>query len=96
MDEGAKFILLNGLKDRYLSYYGKSIPLIEENCLLNVLDTPVSELITIKAHTKQETKVRGYMCTFKILAPKELLKLMYESGAGSLCAQGFGCLRVVE
>lgn len=96
LDEGAKFILLNGLKDRYLSYYGKSIPLIEENCLLNVLNTPVSELITIKAHTKQETKVRGYMCTFKILAPKELLKLMYESGAGSLCAQGFGCLRVVE
>lgn len=95
-DENAKFILLNGLKDRYLSYFGKPISFIEEDCVLKVLDLPVSELITIKAHTKEETKIRGFSCTFRLQAPKELLELMYESGAGSLCAQGFGCLRVVE
>lgn len=96
LDSCAKSILLNGLKDRYFSYYGRRIDFMVENCLLEILDEPKSDLITIKPHTKEETKVRGFRCSFRIRAPKELLELMYESGAGSLCAQGFGCLKVME
>lgn len=95
-DKKAKFLLLNGLKDRYLSYYGKVLNFSMDDCSLDILDTPKSHLITIRANSQNPSRVRGFICTFKIHAPKELLQLMYESGAGYLCAQGFGCLRVVE
>ena len=36
------------------------------------------------------------MCKLEMEAPVELMRLMYEGGAGSLNSQGFGCLRVAE
>lgn len=67
-----------------------------ENCGLTVLDEPKSVLVKIKANTPEETFVRGFICTFRVRAPKELMRVMYEGGAGSLCSLGFGCLRVIE
>lgn len=95
-DVRSKKILIQGLLDRYCSYYGTSLDCSWEECNFEVLDEPQSKLVLIKAGTKERTQVRGYECTFKISAPVELLQLMYESGAGSLCAQGFGCLRVLK
>lgn len=95
-DKRAKFLLLNGLNDRYLSYYGKALNFSIDNCSLDILDIPKSHLITIRANSQNPIQVRGFICTFKIHAPKELLQLMYESGAGYLCAQGFGCLRIIS
>lgn len=95
-DVRSKRILIQGLLDRYRSYYGTSLYCSWDDCNFEVLDEPKSRLVLIKANTKERTQVRGYECTFKISAPVELLQLMYESGAGSLCAQGFGCLRVLK
>ena len=51
-----------------------------------------SKLIRIKAGTKEETKVRGFVFTFRLEADPELLKVMYEAGMGEKNAQGFGCV----
>jgi CRISPR-associated endoribonuclease Cas6 len=52
---------------------------------------PVSRLQTIKAHTNEEVKVRGYLFDFEITAPPQLIKTGYESGFGAMNALGFGC-----
>ena len=95
-DVRAKYLLVKGLLDRYRAAYQKSLPCAIEDCKFEVLNEPKSVLVTIKAGTSQQTRVRGYMVQFKLKAPAALLQLMYESGAGNLCAQGFGCLRVLN
>ena len=95
-DVRSKKLLILGLLDRYRSYYGTSLDCTWEECHFEVMDEPKSVLVAIKAGTKEQTYVRGYMCTFKIRAPKELLELMYESGMGNLCAQGFGGLKSID
>ena len=95
-DVRTKYLLIKGLQDRYWAAYQKEIPCALEECKLEVLNQPKSVLVTIKTGTSQQTRVRGYMTQFKLKAPVELLQLMYDSGAGNLCSQGFGCLRVLD
>lgn len=57
---------------------------------------PVSRLQTIKAHTNEEVKVRGYLFDFEIAAPPALIKTGYESGFGAMNALGFGCGEVAH
>ena len=95
-DARAPFLLFNGLFDKYKLFYGKDCPYTFSECKMKVLDTPKSALIKVKAGMPEETRVRGFMCKLEMEAPVELMRLMYEGGAGSLNSQGFGCLRVVE
>lgn len=96
-DVRAEYLLIKGLQDRYRSAYQKEIPCCAlKECKLEVLNQPKSVLVTIKTDTPQQTRVRGYITQFKLKAPAELLQLMYETGAGNLCSQGFGCLRVLD
>lgn len=93
-DREASYILFQGLKEKYSLFYGNECPFHVEDCYLEVLNQPKSALIKIKADTPQETSVRGFMCRMRISAPPELMKLMYEVGAGSLSSMGFGFLEV--
>lgn len=61
-----------------------------------VLSKPKSALITIKANTPEESKVRGYLCKFQITAPLQLINIMYECGIGGKNSIGFGMVRHVE
>ena len=56
---------------------------------------PQQRLITIKAGTAAETKIRGYM-KFKlgVKAPTALLELALGAGLGLHNAQGFGCVEI--
>lgn len=83
--------LLVNLLDKYSAFYGEDY---QGECFLNfsVLSEPKSSLVTIKAGTPQETKVRGFMCQLALNAPPELQKIAYEAGLGELNSQGFGCL----
>lgn len=56
------------------------------------LRKPKSRLITVKAGTKEETRVRGYLFDFKLHAPAELIRLGYEAGFGEKNSLGFGCV----
>lgn len=92
-DVRSKHLIFNGLTDRYQSFYNKPLECTLDDCYLDILNDPKPVLITIKAGTPEEIKVKGYMFRFKAHAPVELMQLMYESGTGSLCSQGFGCLK---
>jgi CRISPR-associated endoribonuclease Cas6 len=63
-------------------------PNLKLTCLTK---NPFSRLQTIKAHTNEEVKVRGYLFDFEIIAPPPLIKTGYECGFGAMNALGFGC-----
>lgn len=91
-DERIDAALQMSLADRYKAFYGKPYEGTISDVQFTLLDEPKSALIKIKANTPQQTKVKGYMCKFRMKAPAELMKIMYESGIGEECAQGFGCV----
>lgn len=93
-DSVSSYILFKGLIEKYSLFYGTKCPFCVEDCRMEVLDQPKSALVKIKTDTPQETSVRGFMCRLKISAPMELIKLLYESSAGSLGSMGFGFLKV--
>lgn len=93
-DERAPFLIFNGLLDRYKAFYGEALPCKPTDCKLEITSVPKSALIMIKAGTKAQTKVRGFQCQFKVKAPIELMQIMYESGIGEECSQGFGCVKI--
>jgi CRISPR-associated endoribonuclease Cas6 len=58
---------------------------------------PKSRLITIKADTDAETKIRGFNnFEIKIRGKKEAVELLLNSGIGLYNAQGMGCVEIVE
>ena len=93
-DEGYNEALLCGLLERYKAIYGKEYS-GERYCNLTVVgDEPKSKLITIKAGTPQETRVKGYKCKFNIELPEELFDIAYNCGLGEKCGMGFGMIRI--
>jgi len=58
---------------------------------------PRSRLITIKANTEAETRVRGFdKFRIRVKAPEEILELILTSGCGIYNAMGMGCVGVVN
>lgn len=58
---------------------------------------PKSRLITIKADTDAETKIRGFNnFQVSIQGKKEAVELLLNSGVGLYNAQGMGCVEMVE
>ncbi len=51
---------------------------------------PRSKLITLKPHTKNPIKVRGYFYEFELTAPTDLIQCGYYAGFGEKTASGFG------
>lgn len=94
-DERAADAILTGLVSRYEAFSGKSFNQTDD-FKFTVLDEPKSVLVKLKANTPEQTKVRGYMCRFRVKAPLELMKIMYEGGVGQECSQGFGCVREIK
>lgn len=92
VDVRAKEAIKNGLVSRYESFYGKPY-LSDFDFELNVIGAVQSKAKTLKVNTPEQTTVIGYKCDFTLKAPIELMKIMYESGIGEQCSQGFGCVR---
>ena len=83
--------LMQNLLDKYEAFNGN--PYKGERFFdMMTLTEPKSVLVTIKAGTSQETKVRGFLCRLAIHCPAELMCIAYESGLGEGNSQGFGCL----
>jgi CRISPR-associated endoribonuclease Cas6 len=58
---------------------------------------PKSRLITIKANTSEETKIRGFVnFNLNIKGKKEAVELLINSGAGLYNAQGMGCVEIKD
>jgi CRISPR-associated endoribonuclease Cas6 len=88
-------LLINNLKEKYRSFYQKPFE-VDESFEFELLSKPQSKLITIKADTREETRVRGYHFKFRLKASGELLRMMYSSGAGEKGSQGFGMVQVTR
>jgi len=54
----------------------------------------VSKLITIAEGTKNESKIKGILCDFKIKTNPELIKIGYDCGFGGKNSMGFGFVEV--
>lgn len=83
--------LLQNLINKYEAFYGCTYE-GERRLDFEALTDPKSVLVTIKADTPQETKVRGFMCKITLRCPEELMRIAYECGLGEANGQGFGCL----
>jgi len=85
-------LIKQNLLDKYKAFQGKGFP--DSDFDFKVINEPRSSLITIKADTPQESKVRGYSCIFQLTAPIELMKIAYDGGVGSKNSMGFGMVEV--
>lgn len=83
--------LLQNLINKYEAFYGHTYE-GEKRLDFETLTNPKSVLVTIKAGTPQETRVRGFICKFTLRCPEELMRIAYECGLGEANGQGFGCL----
>ncbi len=88
-------LIRNNLLNKYAAFMGKEYP-ADFPFVFDVLSKPKSALITIKSGTAEQTRVRGFMCRFRITAPIELMKIMYEAGIGEKGSMGFGMVQTEE
>lgn len=84
------------LLNKYRAFYGHDFPISDFPFILRTLNEPRSSLVTIKEGTPQESKIRGFMCKFNLIAPVELMKIVYETGVGSKNSQGFGFIQEMK
>lgn len=90
LDDRFKTGLLTGALNRYKAYHGKDYT-GNLDFDFKLLNEPKSVLIKFKADTPTTTSIRGYLCKFKIKAPYELMKILWDSGFGEKGSLGFGC-----
>lgn len=96
-EENFQRIFLHNLMNKYRSFYNMPYDdkLINDNSL-QILSNPKSRLITIKANTSQESKIRGFVFDFAVKATTELIKIGYYGGFGEKNSLGFGCVKVIK
>ncbi len=88
----ATIVAQMNLIEKYRAIKGKEFPDTDFTFQMEVLDKPKPKLITIKAGTPEESKVRGFNCRFTLTAPPELQKIAYQTGLGSKNSLGFGMI----
>lgn len=81
------------LLDKYEALHGVQLPQQDFPFELTILSPPKSSLITIKADTPQESKLRGFSCRLELHAPPELMRIAYEAGIGGKNSLGFGMVK---
>jgi CRISPR-associated endoribonuclease Cas6 len=56
----------------------------------------ISKLIAIEHNKKKPTYIRGVLAPFKVSSTPDILKLIYDTGLGSLTTMGFGMIQKVH
>lgn len=87
-------LLHYNLLEKYRAFYQKEPDQSWTVTQVRLSSEPKAKIITIKADTPQQTKVRGFMCNLELTGEPELLKLGYYAGFGRGNAQGFGCVEI--
>lgn len=95
LDPYAKDSILYSLTEKYKAFYGEPYEGDLVSYHFTPLDAPKEKLVTIKAATPGQTRVKGYKCSFKICLPEMLMKILYETGIGSKGSLGFGMVREI-
>jgi CRISPR-associated endoribonuclease Cas6 len=100
--EYAESLVYNWLQKYKAIYDADDIEIerVRDKIQLKVLlfsNPPQSRLITIKAGTREETKIRGFKkFRLEVKASKELLEIALGAGMGLYNAQGMGCVEMVK
>ncbi len=89
----ANELIKQNLLDKYQAANGHALAGEDIPFYFKVISEPKSSLVTIKADTPQESKVRGYNCRFQLTAPEELMRIAYDGGIGSKNSMGFGMVK---
>ncbi len=89
----ANELIRQNLLDKYQAANGHALAGDDIICDFKLISEPKSSLVTIKADTPQESRVRGYNCRFQLTAPVELMRIAYDGGIGSKNSMGFGMVR---
>lgn len=91
----ATSLIRQNLLSKYHAFYGEQFAQ-DFDFDFKVLNTPKSVLVTIKSGTPQQTRVRGFMCKFRMTAPHELMKIAYDAGVGEKGSIGFGMVKEID
>jgi CRISPR-associated endoribonuclease Cas6 len=81
-------VLVDNLKRKSEAMHGEAV---EGNLQFEWLNKPKSKLMKVK-----DVRVRGWMMTFRISGPVELVRIGYDAGFGERNAQGFGMVCTAE
>jgi len=92
----AKELIRQNLLDKYKAFTGNDFPNHDAVFDFKVTNQPRSSLVTIKADTPQESKIRAFGCNFQLTAPVELMKICYDCGIGSKNSMGFGMVETTK
>jgi CRISPR-associated endoribonuclease Cas6 len=102
-DTGYGDLLANNLVNKYVALAekghininnGSAIADVPVNLLL--VGKPRQKLIKIKAGNAGETFLKGYLFSFQLSAPVELMRIGYYGGFGEKNSLGFGCCEVIS
>jgi len=101
LEQNFEKCLINNLLSKYEVAYKyhlvKTVEYKRDRIKVRVLSSRIKKKATrIKAQTKSETTVVGYICSFELTAPKELIRLGVLAGFGRMNAEGFGATKVEE
>ena len=92
----AKELIRQNLLDKYKASTGNDFSNTDFPFDFKVINQPRSSLVTIKADTPQESKIRAFSCNFHLTAPVELMKICYDCGIGSKNSLGFGMVEEMK
>ncbi|HEU5364002.1 MAG TPA: CRISPR-associated endoribonuclease Cas6 [Hanamia sp.] len=100
VDEDFKECLIYSWLEKYKAVHPEAdTEVIKKKISIEVLTPPSeirSRLITIKAFTPQQTKIRGFTkFRMKVKASKPLLELALNAGMGLYNAMGCGCVGII-
>jgi len=95
-DEGYDTLIKNHLIHKYSTIPGVEPLSSGSRINFSLGGKPKSKLVVIKPYTPQQSKVRGFIYSFKLTAPVEIHRMIYSAGFGEKNATGFGWCEVVE
>lgn len=93
LDEDYNDLFINNLFDKYIASGGtlkSEWQNLSPSFKVLYPDYIKSKLTTIKNDTKQETKVKGWLFDFELVAPREIIEIGLLGGFGKECGMGFG------
>jgi CRISPR-associated endoribonuclease Cas6 len=100
-DEEFERVLLENLLRKHQAMHGRSFSGKSEafsfaidSTYVERMQGKVQKLITLKEGRTDETRVKGTLSPFRLVAPKELIEVGYECGFGEKNSQGFGMVKV--
>lgn len=88
-------LLLLNLTEKYNAYNTPKVFYLT-GAKFELLSKIQTNVITIKTGTPQETRLKGFLFDFRLIAPAALLKTGYYAGFGKENSQGFGCGEILK